>query len=76
MNLFEVVREVRRLLEENGRVSQRMVRRNFDLDDDALAEVLEELVDVQRVARRDENVLVWSGAGAGVAPALTNQSYI
>ena len=38
-----------------------MLRRQFDLDDDALAEVIEELVDVQRVARRAEGVLVWSG---------------
>ena len=58
MNLFDVVREVRRLLEESGRVSQRMVRRQFNLDDDTLADVIEELVDVQRVARREDNVLV------------------
>jgi FeoC-like transcriptional regulator len=52
MNLLDVVREVRRHLEENGRLSLRMLRRQFELDDDALEQVIEELVDVQRVARR------------------------
>jgi class 3 adenylate cyclase len=60
VNLLEVVREVRRHLEENGRLSLRMLRRQFDLDGDALEEVIEELVDVQHVARREENALAWS----------------
>jgi class 3 adenylate cyclase len=61
MNLLDVVREVRRHLEENGRLSLRMLRRQFELDDDALEEVIEELVGVQRVARREENALAWLG---------------
>jgi hypothetical protein len=64
MNLLDVVREVRRHLEENGRLSLRMLRRQFELDDGALEEVIEELVDVQRVARREENALAWSGNAA------------
>jgi hypothetical protein len=40
MNLFDVIREVRHLLEENGRVSKRLLRRQFDLDDDSLDEVV------------------------------------
>src|SRR6185369_3323459 len=62
MRLLDIVREVRRHLEENGRVSLRMLRRQYELDDEALAELIEELVDVQRVARREETVLVWAGA--------------
>ena len=57
MNLLDVVRDVRRHLEENGRLSLRMLQRQFELDDEALEEVIEELVDVQGVARRDGNVL-------------------
>jgi class 3 adenylate cyclase len=64
MNLLEVVREVRRHLEENSRLSLRMIRRQFELDDSALEEVIEELVDVQRVPRREENALAWSGNAA------------
>ena len=55
MDLLDVVGEVRRHLEENGRLSFRMLRRQFALDDAALEEVIEELVDVQRVARREES---------------------
>src|SRR5262249_26653209 len=61
MNLLDVVREVRRHLEENGRLSLRMLRRQFELDDGAVEEVIEELVDVQHVARREENALAWAG---------------
>ena len=68
MNLLAVVRDVRRHLEENGRLSLRMLRRQFELDDDALAEVIEELVDVQRVAAREENTLAWAGDAASDSP--------
>jgi len=34
---------MRRHLEQNGRVSLRMLRRQFALDDDALEEVVEEV---------------------------------
>jgi hypothetical protein len=64
MNLLDVVREVRRHLEQNGRLSLRTLRRQSELDDGALEEVIEELVDVLRVARREENALAWSGNAA------------
>ena len=71
MKLLEVLREARRHLEENGRVSYRMLRREFNLDDDALEDLVEELADVQQVAVRDGNVLVWSGESGGPAPRRT-----
>lgn len=58
MSLLEIIRQVRRHLEESGRLSYRMLRREFDLDDDKLAEVIEELVDVQGVAVREERPCV------------------
>ena len=67
-SLLRVVGEVRRHLEENGRVSLRMLRREYELDDDALEELVEELIDVQRVATREGNVLAWS-------PAATEASW-
>jgi len=66
MNLLDVVREVRSHLEQNGRVSLRMLQRQFTLDDDALAELIDELVDVQRVARREENALAWVAGAASL----------
>src|SRR3990172_6670481 len=77
MNLLEVVREVRNHLEANGRLSLRMLRRQFELADD-LAEVIEELVDVQRVARREDGALAWSAATPAVAtpvPGRDPRSY-
>ena len=72
MNLLDVVREVRSHLEQNGRLSLRMLRRQYALDDDTLAEVIEELVDVQRVARCEENALAWAGSAVpSAAPAPT-----
>ena len=78
MNLLDVVREVRRHLEENGRLSLRMLRRQFELDDAALEEVIEELVDVQRVARREENALAWSAATppVGIPHACTRPALL
>ena len=64
MNLLEIVREVRRHLEASGRLSYLMLRREFSLNDDTLAEVVEELVDSQRVAVREDNALAWSAAAA------------
>jgi hypothetical protein len=64
MNLLDAVREIRRHLEANGRLSLRMLRRQFELDADALEGVIEELVDVQHVARREENALAWAGNAA------------
>jgi len=63
MNLLDVIRDVRRLLAENGRISQRMLRKQFQLDDEALDELVEELVDVQRVAVLDGAVLAHVQAG-------------
>jgi len=50
MNLLDVVNAERRDPEENGRVSPRMRPRRCEVDDEVLAEVVEELVDLQYVA--------------------------
>jgi len=70
MSVLETRFQVRKHLEENGRVSLRMLRREFSLDDETLAEVVEELVDIQRVARREDNALEW--AGTSVTPPVQN----
>src|SRR5262249_13829397 len=43
----------------------------FDLDDEALVALVEELVDVQRVARCEDDTLAWSPSAPAAAPALT-----
>ena len=63
MNLLEIVTKARVFLEENGRVSYRMLRRQFDLDDEALEDIKDELIDVQQVAADEGGkVLVWLGS--------------
>ncbi len=73
MSFLNDVAGAKALLAESGRVSLRGLRRQFALDDETLEELVEELVDVQRVARREGNVLVFAGAAAtldsaGVSP--------
>ena len=63
MNLLEIVTKVRAFLEENGRISYRMLRRQFDLDDEALEDIKDELIEVQQVATDEGGkVLVWLGS--------------
>ena len=62
MNLLEVISQVRSFLEQNGRVSYRVLRRQFELDDETLEELKEELIDVQQVAVDEGGrVLAWVG---------------
>ncbi|MBW2292156.1 MAG: AAA family ATPase [Deltaproteobacteria bacterium] len=73
MRFLETVRRARSHLEEQGRVSLRALKRDFELDDDALDELVEELVGVQRVAVREGQVLVWVGP-TRLDPPITESS--
>jgi len=61
MSFLDTIRRAKTYLEENGRVSLRALKREFDLDDDALEELVEELREVQQVATLHGNVLSWGG---------------
>ena len=70
MSFLETVEKARAFLERNTRVSLRALQREFSLDDDALDELIEELVEIQRVAVRDDRALTWSGGPPSMpAPA-------
>ena len=58
MGFLDTVRQAAALLHDVGRVSERALRREFDLDDQHLDDLVEELVEVRRVATRDGDVLV------------------
>ena len=80
LSFLEIVERAKSHLQKQQRISLRALRREFELDDDVLDELLEELVDVQRVAVREERVLVWAGASAGppsapssAAPSATTE---
>ena len=72
MDFVAVVDQVIALLRQRGRVAYRTLKRQFQLDDEALEDLKIELIDSQRLATDEQGtVLVWTGAAAAppVAPA-------
>jgi hypothetical protein len=71
----EVVDQALAMLQRRGRVTYRMLKRQFNLDDEALEDLRLELIKGQRLAGdEDGDVLVWIGDAAvppspAVAPA-------
>ncbi len=62
MKFSEVVDHASALLQRKGRITYRALRREFDLDEEALEDLKAELIDAQRVATdEDGKVLVWTG---------------
>jgi class 3 adenylate cyclase/predicted ATPase len=61
MTFDDVLEQVIQLLQRQGRVSYRALKRRFALDDDYLEDLKEELIHAQRVATdEDSRILVWS----------------
>ena len=78
MKFFDVVTQVVELLQSSKRVSYRALKREFDLDDEMLDDLKEELVVARRVARdEDGRVLAWNAPGANAPrpPAATCREY-
>ena len=71
MSFDEVLTRVLDLLQRQGRVSYRALKRRFDLDDDYLEDLKAEIIKAQRLAVDEGGeVLVWVGAeDATLAPA-------
>ena len=62
MDFDAVLAQVHALLQRQGRVSYRALRLRFQLDDETLAALKDELIYAERVARDEEDrVLVWIG---------------
>ena len=63
MTFDEVLDQVRELLQQRGRVTYRSLKLRYQIDDEVLTGVTDELIKAERVAA-DENgeVLVWTGA--------------
>ena len=65
MTFDEVLDQVRELLQREGRVSYRALKRRFGLDDDYLEDLKAELIEAKRLAiDEDGKVLVWTGSAA------------
>jgi class 3 adenylate cyclase/tetratricopeptide (TPR) repeat protein len=65
MDFVTVVDQAITLLRQRGRVAYRTLKRQFQLDDEALADLKIELIDSQHVATDEQGtVLVWAGEPA------------
>jgi hypothetical protein len=63
VDFVAVVDQVIALLRQRGRVTYRLLKRQFQLDDAALDDLKNELIAGQRLAVDEgDNVLVWTGA--------------
>jgi hypothetical protein len=66
----EVVDQAIAMLQRRGRVTYRLLKRQFTLDDEALEDLTIELIKGQQLAvDEDGEVLVWRGAAATPPPA-------
>ena len=62
MDILAVLDQVRALLHKQGRVSYRILQRQFALDDEALEDLKVELIEAEELAiDKDGKVLVWKG---------------
>ena len=72
MEFYEVVKQAAALLQQQGKLTYRTLRRQFGLDDETLEDLKEELLFSHPVADEDGRGLVWTGE-TGNAPEPTSQ---
>jgi TOMM system kinase/cyclase fusion protein len=71
MTFDEVLTQVLDLLQREGRVSYRALKRRFDLDDDYLEDVKAEIIQAKRLAMDEDGVvLVWVGAATTASASV------
>src|SRR5262245_20109159 len=69
MTFEELLDHAIAMLQRRGRVTYRTLKRQFQLDDDVLEDLKDELIYGQRLAvDEDSRVLVWTGTTASVPP--------
>src|SRR6516165_1431386 len=66
MDFYEVVGQVLALLQRQGRVSYRALKRQFDIDDDFIEDLKEELCFAHPVVDEGGRGLVWTGPPEGI----------
>ena len=64
MKFSEIVNQASALLQESGRITYRALKLEFDLEDEQLEVLKDELIKAKRLAIDEDNeVLVWVGNG-------------
>jgi class 3 adenylate cyclase len=72
MTFDEILEQVIALLKRQGRVSYRALKMRFNLDDEYLDVLKEELIDAQRIAMDEGGrILIWTGQAEGVPLAAS-----
>ena len=79
MSFDEILHGVRELVERDGRVAYRVLKRRFELDDEDIEDIKADLIEAKRLARdEDGKVLVWLDGAANRldadAPASTKRA--
>src|SRR6516162_10971078 len=75
MTFYEMLEQVMALLQRHGRLPYRALTVQFELDDERLDLLKEELIDIQHVARdQDARMLVWTGGTERPPPASASAS--
>ncbi|MBI3756398.1 MAG: AAA family ATPase [Deltaproteobacteria bacterium] len=75
MKFSDIVKQAVTLLQESQRITYRALKREFDLDDEALEDLKNELIDAQRVAiDEDGKVLVWTSSLASSVSSLESKT--
>jgi hypothetical protein len=77
MEFYEVFERVVDLLQRQGRVTYRALKRQFALDDNYLEDLKAELISAQRLAVDEQGrVLVWIGEASTTAPAQSATQHV
>ena len=70
MTFDEVLAQIIALLQREGRLAYRALKRRFDLDDEYIEDLKAELIDAKRMATdEDGKVLVWMGSPESGVPS-------
>ena len=77
MDFYAVLDEIRTLLQRRGRVTYRALKVQFQLDDEHLEALKEELIEAEQLAVDEQGkVLVWAGAPASAPLPVTDQERV
>ena len=70
MTFEEILNQAMALLQRQGRISYRALKRQFDLDEAYVEDLKLELIEVHQIAvDQDNTMLVWTGGAVAPSPA-------
>src|SRR5215813_14517148 len=77
MTFEEILNQAMALLQRQGRVSYRALKRQFDLDEAYVEDLKLELIEVHQVAvDQDNTMLIWIGGAAAPSPAAIDAASV